>query len=120
MVNQKKTVVAIKKSIESDSTGAVAVYHRIEYYAVDLRSKASTLVVNGYVSADAFKAGKQALTSVTVNISAMPGDGDAALDFFYRAVTAPAPEQAPADPLNPMPMLPQPTNIFSGAELVTE
>jgi hypothetical protein len=116
----KKNVIGINKAIEAEATGAIAAFHCIEYFSVDLRSKLSTLVVNGYVSAEAQKAGKHNLTSTNVTIHAVPGDGESALDFFYRAVTAPAPEQAPADPLNPMPMLPQPTNIFSGAELVTE
>lgn len=115
----KKTIVGISKSIESEATGAVATFHKIEYYAADLRSKVSTLAVNGYVSADAYKSGKQALTSITVTIQALPGDADAALDFFYRSLTLPTAEPA-IDPANPMPPMPQPANVFAGAELVSE
>lgn len=114
-----KKIIGISKEIEADATGAVAKFHRIEYYSVDLRAKLSTLTVSGYVSQAAQKAGKQALVSINVTVQAIPGDGDAALDFFYRAVTAPAPAQTP-DPASPVPMLPQAANVFAGAELVTE
>lgn len=114
-----KKIVGIKKEIEADATGAIAKFHRIEYYAVDLRAKVSTLSVNGYVSAEAQKAGKQALTSINVTIQALPGDGDAALDFFYRAVTQPMAEPV-VDPANPIPPMPGPVNLFAGAELATE
>lgn len=114
-----KKIIGISKDIEADATGAVAKFHRIEYYSVDMRAKVSTLTVNGYVSSEAQKAGKQALTSINVTIQALPDDSDTALNFFYRIATQPAAEPA-IDPASPMPAMPGPVNLFAGAELVTE
>lgn len=112
-------ILGISKEIEADATGAIATFHRIEYYSVDLRSKTMTLVVNGYVSQAAFTAGKQALVSINVSLQGLPPEGDDALVFAYHSAVAPAPV---ADPANaaPMPMMPHSINVYAGAQLVTE
>lgn len=112
-------ILGISKEIEADATGAIATFHRIEYYSVDLRSKTMTLVVNGYVSQAAFAAGKQALVSINVSLQGLPPEGDDALVFAYHSAVAPAPVADPANPA-PVPMMPHQTNVYAGADLVTE
>lgn len=112
-------ILGISKEIEADATGAIATFHRIEYYAVDLRSKIVTLVVNGYVSQATHAAGKQALVSINTTLHGLPPDGDDPLAFAYQAAVAPAPVVDPENPA-PSPMMPQPINVYAGAQLVTE
>ncbi|MFZ6686576.1 hypothetical protein ACO0K0_02375 [Undibacterium sp. SXout11W] len=108
--------LGINKSIEVDATGAISGFHRITWYSVDLTSKTMTLTVSGYVSADAFNAGKQAMLSTNVTLQAVPGDTDLPLDFAYKAITASAPVPAAPDPAHPM--MPAVSNVFAGATLV--
>lgn len=105
----------INKTIECASTGALALFHRIEYYSVDLRSKYTTLVVNGYVSQDAFEKGKQAIVSTNVTLQAAPGTDDVALNYFYEELVT-MPQEPVVDAMQPH--MPTPTNMFAGAELV--
>ena len=108
--------LGINKAVEVDATGAVAGFHRITWYSVDLTSKTMTLAVSGYVSADTFNAGKQAMLSTNVTLQTIPGDSDLPLDFAYKAITAPAPVPAAPDPAQPM--MPAVSNVFAGGSLV--
>lgn len=83
-----KAVTAILKEVEDAATGAVASYHVIEYYAIDLRSNMSTVTVNGYVSAKAMQDGRQPLSSHTANLQGIPGKDTDAVQWLYQQLTA--------------------------------
>ena len=102
----------INKTIEADATGATATFHRIDYYAVDLRAKMTSLVITGYVSEAAFLAGKQSLLSSNVSFQVTPPAGVDVLTFAYETATAPAVVPDPSFPAAPH------LSIFAGAELV--
>ena len=104
----------ISKSIECPNTGAVATFHRIDYYSVDLRSKYSTLVINGYISEAAYSNGKIGVTSSNVTLQGAPASTDDVLDFFYKNVTAPAPAVTDSTQLIAQ------ANVFAGAQLVQD
>ena len=108
--------LGISKQIEVDATGAIAGFHSITWYSVDRTSKTMTLMVSGYVSVDAYNAGKQAMLSTNVTLPAIPGDTDLPLDFAYKAIIAPAPVPAAPDPAHPM--MPAVSNVFADGSLV--
>lgn len=105
----------INQAIAANETGAVANFHRIEYYSVDLKSHFSTLVVNGYVSQETFANNKQALVSTNVTINSIPSAGTTDLDYFYEQIILVVPPPV-ADPNQPH--IPVPVNMFAGAELI--
>lgn len=107
----------IKQAIECPNSGAVANFHRIEFYTVDLRSKYSTLTVSGYVSAEAFANGKHAIISTNVTLQSVPGPSDFNQDYFYDQLVHVVPDVIADEAL---PHTPAPTNSFSGAELIPE
>lgn len=108
--------IAINKPIAANETGAVANFHRIEYYSVDLKSQFSNLVVNGYVSQDTFNNNKQALVSTNVTITSVPTGNESALDYFYAQLVLPVTPPV-VDPNQPH--TPTPVNVFSGADLIS-
>ena len=110
-------IVALKKSIEHPQYGAVAEYHLIEQYSVDLRAHSCTATVNGYVSAQHKADGKQPLLSTTVNIPGRPPVGADPVQWLYEQMSAAA--TVIRDPMgNPVPSAGG--NAFAGGELVTD
>ncbi|HGP4587217.1 TPA: hypothetical protein ACLM9O_000053 [Neisseria meningitidis] len=78
-MSEGKKIVALGFSAEGGMTGAVAAYHVVEYIGADYRNGFITATLNGYVSENAFKSGKQYLLTRT-------------LDFSETDVTAPDPD----------------------------
>lgn len=110
-------IVALKKSIEHPQYGAVAEYHLIEQYSVDLRAHSCTATVNGYVSAQHKADGKQPLLSTTVNIPGRPPVGADPVQWLYEQMSAAA--TVVRDPMgNPVPSAGG--NVLSGALPVTK
>ncbi|HEZ6296727.1 TPA: hypothetical protein ACLAO4_000152 [Neisseria meningitidis] len=78
-MSEGKKIVALGFSAEDGMTGAVVAYHVVEYIGADYRNGFITATLNGYVSENAFKSGKQYLLTRT-------------LDFSETDVTAPDPD----------------------------
>ena len=111
------TILALKKSIEHPQYGAVAEYHLIEQYSVDLRAHSCTATVNGYVSAQHKADGKQPLISTTVNIQGRPPVGSDPVQWLYEQMSAAQP--VIRDPMgNPIPSVGG--NVLSGAMPLTD
>ena len=111
------TILALHKAIEHQQYGAVAEYHLIEQYSVDLRAHSCTATVNGYVSAQQKADGKQPLLSTTVNIPGRPPVGADPVQWLYEQMSAAA--TVIRDPMgNPVPSAGG--NVLSGALPVTD
>lgn len=78
-------ILAINASIEDESTGAIAKFHVIEFYSVDLKYKAINATLNGYVSRAKYEQGRNAVTSHSLTIQGLPDDlTQLDLDWLYN------------------------------------
>lgn len=97
-----KQVIAISHEIEDESTGAVANYHVIEYVSIDYKYNNVTATMNGYVSKEAYEAGRNPLCSHSVTVNGLPGGAEVSRTWLYSKAVEQGNEQS----------------VFSGAELV--
>lgn len=86
----------IQLSIEDGNNGAVAQFHTIQQYTVNLSNKMTTVVIDGYVSKEKQEAGKSPLMSYNVTIPGLSDSADVE-GWIYNSLTTQA-EQVLAVP----------------------
>ncbi|WP_321891681.1 hypothetical protein [Paraburkholderia tropica] len=101
----------IKKDYETPATGAIASYHVSAMVTLDAISKATSITVQSFLSADARAAGKSPMYQQQVMISSLPESGADVFAFADAQLVA-APPSDDAAALNPA------RYAFTGAEIV--
>lgn len=95
-----KQVIAIKKAVQDEATGAMAAYHVIEYVNADYKNNNVSVTLNGFVSEQMYLSNKRYLCSFVFTFEDIPKDANI-LDWLYRKIVDT-----------------DSRNVFAGAELV--
>lgn len=82
-----KQIIAIRKQIEDERTGAMSDYHIATRYYVDEAANYAEVGFSTYVSEAAYKAGCESVSSsgIVLKISDLPPRGGDVKDWFYQA-----------------------------------
>ena len=83
-------IIAIRKQIEDERTGAMSDYHIATRYYVDEAANYAEVGFSTYVSEEAYKAGREPVSGsgVVLKMSDMPPRGGDVKDWFYQAAAA--------------------------------
>ena len=101
----------IKKDYETPATGAIASYHVAAMVTLDAISKATSVTLQSFLSADARAAGKSPMYQQQIMITGLPDSGTDAFAFADAQLVAAAPSDDAAT-LNPA------RYAFADAEIV--
>ena len=83
-------IIAIRKQIEDERTGAMSEYHVATRYYVDEAANYAEVGFSTYVSEAAYKAGREPVSgsAIVLKMSDMPPRGGDVKDWFYQAAAA--------------------------------
>ena len=87
-------IIAIRKQIEDERTGAMSDYHVATRYYVDEAANYAEVGFSTYVSEATFKADLEPVSgsSITLKMSALPPRGADVKNWLYQAAVAPVAE----------------------------
>lgn len=93
---ETRPIVGLHLEIEDETTGAVASYHVLSSYTVNLQYGNTQAVFATYVSKAAYERKRQPVSyGSSINIAALPPEGVDVCDWLYRHAAAPADEGNP-------------------------
>ena len=80
-------IIALKKAIEDERTGAMSDYHIATHYYVDEADNYAEVGFSTYVSEATYKSGREPVSSsgVVLKMSDLPPRGGDIKDWFYQA-----------------------------------
>ena len=83
-------IIALKKAIEDERTGAMSDYHIATRYYVDEAANYAEVGFSTYVSEAAYKAGREPVSGsgIVLKMSDMPPRGEDVKNWFYQAAAA--------------------------------
>ena len=80
-------IIAIRKQIEDERTGAISDYHIATRYYVDESANYTEVGFSTYVSEAAYKSGREPVSSsgIVLKMSDLPPRGGDVKDWYYQA-----------------------------------
>jgi hypothetical protein len=69
--------------LQDANTGAIAGFHVVEYYSIDVKNRQSIARLSGYVSESTYDGNKAPLVSHNVTIPLCPGLTDYPIEWIY-------------------------------------